>query len=60
MKTVIEIEKLGYSYGEGWILNDLSLKIEQGDFVAVMGILLPLSALTGRVKVRCFACWREF
>ena len=37
MKTVIEIEKLGYSYGEGWILNDLSLKIEQGDFVAVIG-----------------------
>ena len=49
MKTVIEIEKLGYSYGEGWILNDLSLKIE-----------LPLSALTGQVKVRCFACWRAF
>lgn len=37
MKTVIEIEKLGYSYGEGWILSDLSLKIEQGDFVAVIG-----------------------
>lgn len=37
MKTVIEIDKLGYSYGEGWILNDLSLKIEKGDFVAVIG-----------------------
>lgn len=52
MKTVIEIEKLGYSYGEGWILNDLSLKIEQGDFVAVIG--------PRQVKVRCFACWRAF
>lgn len=37
MKTVIEINKLGYSYGEGWILSDLSLKIEKGDFVAVIG-----------------------
>ena len=37
MKTVIEIDKLGYSYGEGWILNDLSLQIEKGDFVAVIG-----------------------
>ena len=37
MKAVIEIDKLGYSYGEGWILNDLSLKIAEGDFVAVIG-----------------------
>lgn len=37
MKTIIELNKLGYSYGEGWILNDLSLQIAEGDFVAVIG-----------------------
>ena len=67
MKTVIEIEKLGYSYGEGWILNDLSLKIEQGDFVAVIGpngagksTLLRLASVTPCTVGGCFACWRAF
>ena len=44
MKTVIEIDKLGYSYGEGWILNDLSLQIEKESTLLrlLAGILKPM------------------
>ena len=37
MENIIEIDKLGYNYGEGWILHDLSVKIAKHDFVAVIG-----------------------
>lgn len=37
MENIIKINKLGYNYGEGWILHDLSVEIAQGDFVAVIG-----------------------
>lgn len=37
MENIIKIDKLGYNYGEGWILHDLSVEIAQGDFVAVIG-----------------------
>lgn len=37
MEKIIEIKKLGYNYGEGWILHDLSVAINKGDFVAVIG-----------------------
>ena len=37
MENIIKINKLGYNYGEGWILHDLSVEIVQGDFVAVIG-----------------------
>ena len=37
MENIIKINKLGYNYGEGWILHDLSVEISQGDFVAVIG-----------------------
>lgn len=37
MENIIKIDKLGYNYGEGWILHDLSVEIVQGDFVAVIG-----------------------
>lgn len=37
METIIKIDKLGYNYGEGWILHDLSVEIAKGDFVAVIG-----------------------
>lgn len=46
MENIIKINKLGYNYGEGWILHDLSVEIAQGDFVAVIG---P----NGAGKVRC-------
>lgn len=46
MENIIKINKLGYNYGEGWILHDLSVEI-------VQEILLPLLALTGQGKVRC-------
>ena len=38
MENIIKINKLGYNYGEGWILHDLSVEISQGDFVAVIGL----------------------
>lgn len=37
MEKIITIDKLGYDYGEGWILHKLSLEITKGDFVAVIG-----------------------
>ena len=37
MENIIKINKLGYNYGEDWILHDLSVEIAQGDFVAVIG-----------------------
>lgn len=37
MENIIKINKLGYNYGEGWILHDLSVEIAHGDFVAVIG-----------------------
>ena len=37
MENIIKINKLGYNYGEGWILHDLSVEIAQGDFVVVIG-----------------------
>ena len=37
MENIIKINKLGYNYGEGWILHDLSVELVQGDFVAVIG-----------------------
>ena len=29
MENIIKINKLGYNYGEGWILHDLSVEIAQ-------------------------------
>ena len=37
MENIISIDKLGYNYGEGWILHNLTLSIPAGDFVAVIG-----------------------
>lgn len=37
MEKIITIDQLGYNYGEGWILHDLSVAIDKGDFVAVIG-----------------------
>lgn len=37
MDKIIQIDNLGYSYGEGWILHHLTLAIDSGDFVAVIG-----------------------
>ena len=37
MDKIINVENLGFDYGEGWVFHDLSLYIEAGDFVAVVG-----------------------
>ncbi|MEG0970534.1 MAG: ATP-binding cassette domain-containing protein, partial [Acidaminococcaceae bacterium] len=37
MAEIIRINNLGYNFGDGWVLHDLSLTVEQGDFVAVIG-----------------------
>lgn len=37
MEEIIRVDHLGYNYGDGWILHDLSLLVEKGDFVAVIG-----------------------
>ncbi len=37
MKKIIEIKDLGFDYGEGWVFHKLSLDIEEGDFIAVIG-----------------------
>ena len=60
MENIIKINKLGYNYGEGWILHDLSVEIVQGDFVAVIGpngagkstLLRLLAAFCSRLPAR--------
>lgn len=37
MSNIIEIEDLGFDYGEGWVFHKLNLAVEQGDFIAVIG-----------------------
>lgn len=37
MSNIIEIENLGFDYGEGWVFHKLNLAVEQGDFIAVIG-----------------------
>lgn len=37
MASIIKIENLGYDFGEGWVLHNLNLQIDSGDFVAVIG-----------------------
>lgn len=37
MNNIIVVKKLGFDYGEGWVFNDVSFEIPQGDFVAVIG-----------------------
>lgn len=34
---VINLEKVGFSYGEQWLFKDVSVQISAGDFVAVIG-----------------------
>ena len=36
-KTVVEIEKLGKSYGEKRVLNNVSLTVDRGDKIAIIG-----------------------
>ncbi len=36
-KNVIEVKNLGFDYGEGWVFNDVSFAVPEGDFVAVIG-----------------------
>lgn len=54
MENIIKINKLGYNYGEGWILHDLSVEIAQGDFVAVIG---PNGA--GKSTLPQFKAWEK-
>ena len=35
--NIIQVENLGFNFGEGWIFRNLNLEIAQGDFVAVIG-----------------------
>lgn len=35
--NIIEIDDLGFSFGEGWIFRHLKVEIKKGDFVAVIG-----------------------
>ena len=37
MAAIITMDNLGYNFGDGWVLHDLTLSIEAGDFVAVIG-----------------------
>lgn len=37
MDNIIKIDNLGFDYGEGWVFHKLSLAVEQGDFIAVIG-----------------------
>lgn len=37
MENIIEVKKLGFDYGEGWVFHKLDLEIPKGDFVAVIG-----------------------
>lgn len=37
MDNIIVVKNLGFDYGEGWVFNDVSFEIPQGDFVAVIG-----------------------
>lgn len=35
--TVINLQKVGFTYGEQWLFKDVSVQISSGDFVAIIG-----------------------
>lgn len=35
--TVINLQKVGFTYGEQWLFKDVSVQISRGDFVAIIG-----------------------
>ncbi len=36
-QNIIEVKDLGFDYGEGWVFNNVSFGVPEGDFVAVIG-----------------------
>src|SRR5436190_2127556 len=52
---LIEAEHISYSYGEGPVLDDVSLSVQPGEYVALVGLRSrPVNELSGGQQQRTF------